>query len=597
MFQFREYQERAVNALFDYFNHNSGNPLIAMPTGTGKSVVIALFLYRVLMAWAGQKIIICAHVKELVGQNYDKLISIWPNAPAGINSAELKRRDVWQNCIFASIQSIYKKGSDFGLVHLLIIDEAHMLSPEDESRYQVLIRDLKKVNPHLKVIGLTATNWRSKGGLIYGREDTLFTDLALDLTSMQEFNRFFAEGYLTPLISHKTALQLDVGGVGKVGGDFNNKQLVSKVDKTEITEAAIRETVNAHGDRNHWLGFFSGVHHAIEGAQILNDYGIPTIAIHSDLKPDVRDEYIRLWKSGKYKCATNNNILTTGIDFPGLDLILALRPTMASWLWVQMLGRLTRPVYADGFDLNTVDGRLAAIAAGPKQNGLVLDFSGNTKRLGPINDPVIPNGKKGKPGPAPVKECSCCPALNHISAQVCVECGTKFTFKIKISDKASELEVIKADLPLVKVLDVTHVTYRLHQKEGSADCVRISYYCGIMVIDEYIFPEAKGESSLRKFYKWWGERSKAEPPKTALDALGIAADLPTPTQLRVWINNKYPGILGTCFDGTAFGAQTADRSPAQFAPKVFMPEAEPANEVQNANKFAGFDDFDDDIPF
>ncbi|WP_423237389.1 DEAD/DEAH box helicase, partial [Enterobacter cloacae] len=117
-----------------------------------------------------------------------------------------------------------------------------------------------------------------------------------------------------------------------------------------------------------------------------------------------RDTIINDFKSGRITAVVNNNVLTTGFDHPGLDLIVVLRPSESSRLWVQILGRGTRPDYADGFDLSTTAGRLQAIAASHKQNCLVLDYSGNTRRLGPINDPVMPKrpGQKGK-STAPVK--------------------------------------------------------------------------------------------------------------------------------------------------------------------------------------------------
>lgn len=127
-------------------------------------------------------------------------------------------------------------------------------------------------------------------------------------------------------------------------------------------------------------------------------YGIPTTCIHSKLTKDERTERLAGLKSGKYRAAVNNNILTTGFDLPSIDLIAVIRPTNSPGLWVQMLGRGTRPVYAPGFDLWSTAGRLAAIEAGSKQDCLVLDFAGNTRRLGPINDPVLPRKRATERG-------------------------------------------------------------------------------------------------------------------------------------------------------------------------------------------------------
>lgn len=596
MFQDRGYQSFAVRELFRFFEEKSGNPLILMPTGTGKSVVIARFICETLLAWPSQKIIICAHVKELIEQNSGKLRSMWPNAPIGINSAELGRRDCIQSAIFASIQSVFKSAKDFGCVNLLIVDESHMVSPEDKSRYQRFIKELREINPHLKVIGFTATGWRTKGGHLVSEKDSLFTDVCVDMTTIEAFNWFFNEGYLCHLTPKKTQLQYDLTGVRKLGSDYNQKDLIECVDRDDLTEALIRETIATAQDRNHWLGFFSGVNHAIVAAEILNDYGIKTIAIHSELNTTDRDNYIEEWKNGKYQCATNNNILTTGIDFPGIDLILMGRPTLSSNLWVQMLGRGTRPVYAPGFDLNTTQGRLQAISAGPKQDCLVLDFSANTKNLGPINDPKIPNkGKKGPKTSAPVKECPCCDTYNHISAKNCIKCNEEFTFEIKISAEASNLEIIKADLPQVDVMEVTHVTYRMHEKEGSPPSIRITYYCGVLTINEFVFPETATPWAAKKFAQWWNGCGHSGPlPNSAEGFLDIAENLTTPTHLRVWVNAKYPQIMGKCFDGTAFGTQSADVTRVRVKPVAYKPLEAVATEVPAGSSRDGWDD---DIPF
>lgn len=595
MFQDREYQTYAVNQLFKYFLDNTGNPLVLMPTGTGKSVVIARFILEVLLKWASQKIIVCAHVKELIEQNSQKLRSMWPNAPIGINSAELGSRDFIQSAVFASIQSVFKSAKDFGCVNLLIIDEAHMVSPEDKSRYQRFIKELLQINPNLKVIGFTATGWRTKGGHLVDEKESLFTDVCVDMTTIDAFNWFFNQGYLCRLTPKRTQLEYDLTGVRKLGDDYNQKDLIECVDKNELTEALIRESISKGEDRNHWLGFFSGVNHAIVAAEILNDYGIPTVAIHSDLKSKQRDDYIDDWKRGKYKCATNNNILTTGIDFPGIDLILMGRPTLSSNLWVQMLGRGTRCVYAPGFDLTTTQGRLEAISAGPKQDCLVLDFSANTRNLGPINDPKIPTkGKKGPKVGAPVKECLCCDTYNHISAKNCIKCNEEFTFEIKFGAEASGLDIIKADLPQVDILEVTHVTYRMHEKEGSPPSIKITYYCGVLTINEFVFPEANSQWAAKKFAQWWSGCGHTGPLPNSVEVfLDVAENLTTPTHLRVWVNAKYPSIMAKCFDGTAFGTQSADKSKAHVKPIAYKPDVN----ITPAYVPPPVDGFDDDIPF
>lgn len=552
----RQYQADAVQSLYDYFAAQTGNPLILMPTGTGKAVVIALFLESVFRSYPGQKILVLTHVKELVEQNYEKLKSLWPSAPAGVYSAGLNRRDYVHNIIFAGIASVAKKPELFGCVHLVIIDEAHLVSPSEETMYRAFLNALLSVNPMMKVIGLTATGWRLGHGRI--TEDGIFTDVCFDVTSLHEFNKLIADGYLSSLIPRQTSTLLDVDGVHMRGGEFLASELQLAVDKDEITYAALREAVHLASDRDHWLVFASGVQHAEHVAQMLESMGVPTVVVHSKMSGKDRDERIAGFKAGRYRAAVNNNVLTTGFDFPGIDCIIVLRPTASPVLWVQMLGRGTRPVYAPGFDLDSAEGRLLAIQSGPKQNCLVLDFAGNTKRLGPINDPVIPRRKGEKGGEAPVKLCPACATWNHASVTHCVHCGMEFTFTSKLKQEASSDQLIKDDSPIVEVFAVDHITYTRHSKVGKPPMMKVSYYCGLRMFEEFVCIEHEGFAQ-RKARMWWREhRGEAlahlELPPTTAQALELAPHLQSTTHLRVWTNKKYPEILAHCFDGTAFGA-------------------------------------------
>jgi DNA repair protein RadD len=586
--QAREYQSFAVRSLYDYFGRNTGNPVLAMPTGTGKSVVIALFLQSIYAQFSSQRVMVLTHVKELIQQNFDKLKAVWPQAPAGIHSAGLNKKDVLQRIIFGGIASVAKKAAQFGKVDLLIIDEAHLVSPNDETMYRGFIDALKVTNPYLKVIGLTATPWRLGHGKI--TDDGIFTDVCFDMTSMQAFNWLIEQGYLCPLVPKATRAMLDTDGVHMRGGEFIANELQNAVDKHHITEAALKETLEYGHDRHSWLLFCAGVEHAIHVADMLSAMGVPCKAVHSKMKDAERDETIAEWKAGKLRAIANNNVMTTGVDHPALDLIVMLRPTASPVLWVQMLGRGTRPFYAPGWSLDTGEERRAAIANSQKTNCLVLDFAGNTRRLGPINDPVIPRKKGEKGGDAPVKCCEHCGVWNHASVRICAHCGTPFPeVHIKIKASAGTEELIKIDVPIVEVRDIDHVTYSLHTKTGRPPMVRVTYYCGINNFSEFVCVEHDGYAG-RKARLWWNERGRGPVPATALDLLEQVGDLRTPTHLEAWVNKKYPEIMRFCFDGTAFGRQAAVAvapTVSTYDKKKSMPGDKPTDLSQ----------FDDDIPF
>lgn len=573
----RSYQAECVQALYQYFAEKEGNPVCALPTGTGKSICIALFIESVLKNWPKQRVLVLTHVKELIKQNYAKLLDVWPGAPAGVNSAGLNQRDYYHSIVFAGIGSVYKSASQFGHIDLIIIDEAHLVSPRDATMYQTFISGLQALNPSLKVIGFTATPWRLGHGHIAQGDDALFTDVCFDITGMEAFNRLIAEGYLAPLVPKQTTLQLNLDGVHMRGGDFIQKELQHAVDVDRTTLAAIREALETGHDRHHWLIFASGIDHADHIAQMMEELGETCLPVHSKMPSKKRDENIRRFQAGEVRAVVNNNVLTTGFDFPEIDLILMLRPTASPVLWVQMLGRGTRP-------------------APGKENCLVLDFAGNTKRLGPINDPVIPNRKGKSTGDAPVKTCEHCFTLNHASVRFCVTCGAEFHFQTKLKQAASTEELIKGELPQVEVFTVDHVTYRQYDKIDRPPSIKVTYYCGLQSFSEYVCFEHGGYAA-RRARVWWRDRAKDaglpsgkdSVPETTAQALFLIEELPVPTHLRVWINKKYPEIMQQCFDGTSFG---------QHAPEDINPSTEVLDtNPRRASELSGTAIEDDDIPF
>jgi len=565
MMELRLYQSEGVKAVWKYFEDgNTGNPVVAMPTGTGKSLVIAGFVRSVFQAYPNQRILVLAHVKELISQNHDKLIKLWPTAPAGIYSSGLKRKELWANVTFGGIGSVRGQALAFGHIDLIVIDEAHTVNPKESTMYRKLIAELLTINPCLKVIGLTATPYRLGQGHII-EEGGIFTDICYDLTTLKEFNKLIADGYLCPLVPKKTKLGLDITGVHKRGGEFIPKELQLAVDKYDVTCAAVREAIEEGGERKSWLVFTAGVEHAIHTAEILNEFGISAVAVHSGNKKykmsnGERDTNIAKFKAGEVTALVNSDILTTGFDHPPIDLILCLRPTSSPGLWVQMLGRGTRPVYAEGYNLEDHESRLAAIETGGKLNCLVLDFGGNTQRLGPINDPVLPL-KKGKkrPGNAPVKLCEnitvdnkVCNTWVHASVRLCPNCAGEFMFSTKLLQEAGTTDLIKQDLPITEEFKVDHITYSQHHKKGAPTSMKVGYYCGLTRVFEYVCIGHTGPARQRAV-DWWRERGETPVPETVEEAISRSNVLRTSTHIRVWVNKRYPEITAHCLDGSGFG--------------------------------------------
>ena len=521
--ELRYYQKEAIDSIFKYFETNDGNPIVALPTGTGKSLCIAGFMETVVKAWPFQRFMVLTHVKELISQNYKTLLRIWPTAPAGVYSSGLGKREAAHTIIFGGVASVVNRVEMFGHRDLLLIDEAHLLSPNDGTMYQKVIEQMRILNQNLKVIGFTATPYRLGQGML--TDGGVFTDICYDKTNMRGFNELLEAGYLSRLVTPgNIKTQLDVSGVKlDSSGDYKKNELQAAVDKNDVTIKALTELCRFGQDRKLWLIFASGIEHAEHIAELLNEWGIATAVVHSKMK-ESRDEAIQAAKSGEIRCLVNNNILTTGVDIPHIDLIGMLRPTVSPGLWIQMLGRGTR------------------ICEG-KDNCLVLDFAGNTKRLGPINDPIIPRKKGTRSGTAPIKLCPQCDVLLHASARICDNCGYEFPRYPKITRAASEHELIRTGFPETKWIGVTGVYYGKHQKSGKSPCVKVSYQCGLRVFTEYVFPEGKG----LKFSKWWQGRSEAPVPNTVDEFFKLMEHLRKPESIRIWVNSKYEDILNYRF--------------------------------------------------
>lgn len=530
MIELRPYQQEAIDSLYQYFGEMSGNPLIVMPTGTGKSVVIASFIHGIFASWPDSRILCLTHVKELIQQNFGALLRLWPDAPAGIYSAGLNKRDIKAQILFAGIQSIYKHAFRVQQCDLVLIDEAHLLSNSDTGMYRIFMSQLTEINPTLKIIGFTATPYRMDVGLLHKGPDRLFTDIAYEVKIL----KMIEEGYLTPVVSKSTATKLDVTGVHKRGGEFIAKELQAAVDTDEINRAAVQEIVTKGADRGSWLVFCSGVEHAEHVRDCIREHGITCEAVLGDTPPAARARYLEEFKSGKLRAITNFGVLTTGFDAPGTDLIALLRPTESVGLYVQMLGRGTR-------------------LANGKEDCLVLDFAGNVARHGPL-DMVDGDKDVGKgDGTAPTKTCPKCESIIFSGCRECPDCGFAFPApELKIDTKADERAILSTQF-VPEWIDVTDVKYFRHPgRDGKPDTMRADHWCGMVRHSEWLCFEHTGYPR-DKALNWWIRRlnmtrdGRPVLPATVEQALSGAHALKKPTQIQVKQSGKYTEIVAARF--------------------------------------------------
>ena len=464
----RDYQQRSIDQLYDWFSAgHSGNPCLVLPTGAGKSHIVAALCKDALQNWPETTVLMLTHVKELISQNAEKMRQHWPGAPMGIYSASIGRRDLGEPITFAGIQSVRSKAQQIGHIDLVIVDECHLVSHKAEGSYRQLIAALLEINPAMRVIGLTATPYRLGHGLITDGE-ALFDSL-LEPVTIEEL---IHKGYLAPLKSKITGEKLSADGVKRRGGEYIEKELQAAVDTDEHNTAVVDEVIALAGDRRSWLFFCSGVSHAQHIAQALNDRGVSAACITGATPKRERQQIIDDFKAGRITALTNANVLTTGFDYPDIDLIAMLRPTLSPGLYVQMAGRGLRP-------------------KSHTDHCLVLDFAGVVQQHGPITAVEPPKKKSDTPGDPPVKVCDNCNELVHPSVQICPECGFEFPIPVKEPPRLRQDDIMGID---GEEMAVTEWKWRKHTSRTSGkEMLAVTYYGALSdkPITEY-FPITHG---------------------------------------------------------------------------------------------------------
>jgi len=519
----RPYQQKAIDDLYNYFVNHTGNPLVVIPTGGGKSLIMAEWFKLVFDIDPQARILCITHVGELVNQNYEELKGIWPEAPAGIYSAGLKRKQINSRILFGTIQSLHKKAYKIQQCDMILIDECHLVPRKSNTMYRRFLDDLKAINPHLKIIGFTATHYRVDSGELHFGDDALFTDIAHE-TPVKEL---IDAGYLSRPISPKSAsdgFQIDTTGIKTSMGDFMANQLEVPAMEPEAINAVVSKVIDAGQDRHGWLVFGVTVKHCRMLIDEFGARGISCDGIFGDTenRGDIIDDY----KARKIRCLVSQGVLTTGFNARHVDLIALARPTKSTGLYVQMIGRGTRLSPETG-----------------KENCLILDFGGNIARHGPFDDPAPPKNKvKGKGNADPlVKYCPECEADNPIAASTCYCCGYEFPGPERKVFSAPSTASVMTEPP--QWLNVDSISYAIHRKMGKPDSLKVTYMCGLTGHSEWICLEHTGYARA-KAEAWWMRYASAPVPKNVAEALLRKGEIGAIGEIQVKKSGKYNEIVG-----------------------------------------------------
>lgn len=533
MIELREYQHKAVSSIWDYFAEKDGHPLVVIPTGGGKSLVIGAFCQGVLQSYPSTRIANLTHSRELVGQNEAELREIWPDAPTSIYSAGLKKRDLSGRILFAGIQSVYKRAyelQDHGPIDLVLIDEAHMLSRNDSSMYHRFLTDLHVINPHLKVIGLTATPFRLDSGLLHVGAGRLFTDLCHE-TSVKELVEL---GFLSPPITRKGQGQVSTVGVGTRGGEYIAAQLEASAIDPRTVETIAADIVEKGVDRHGWLVFTVGARHCELMRDALREHGTSVEMVLGTTPGGERAEILAAYKRREIRALVNMNVLTTGFNARHVDMIAVIRPTKSTGLWIQMIGRGTRLSPETG-----------------KRDCLVLDYGSNIARHGPIDAPIVQAMRKAidERGQAPTKICPECQVEVHTGYLQCPGCGFEFPPVDRlVKTEAEHGALLSGQVIPAEWVRVTAVQYFQHNKVGSPPSLKVVYAAGLNRYPEWIGIERQDYGRTKAAMWWRGRAGPDSPvPSAVADALGRTFELRVPTEIQIKKRGQYIDVVGYRF--------------------------------------------------
>lgn len=515
----RPYQRACVEAVYSHLRTRDDNPCAVIPTAGGKTPIMATICKDAVEKWNG-KVLILAHVKELLEQAADKLRTICRGVPIGIFSAGLGRKDVNRPITVAGIQSIYKRACDLDPFDLILIDEAHLISPDGDGMYRSFLADAKTVNPNVRICGFTATPFRMKSGPIC-TPDGFLNSICYEVGVRE----LIVDGYLSPLVTKAGLTKFDTSGLNVRGGEFVAEQVESLMDDHELIVSACKEIASLTAERKSVLIFTAGVEHGAHVASQLHALGCDCGFVTGMTSDAERFRELNRFKRGELKYLANVNVLTTGFDAPNIDCVCLLRPTNSAGLYYQMVGR--------GFRLSPQTG---------KRDCLVLDFGGNVLRHGPV-DRVQGAGAKGQGagGDGPAKECPKCNSVIAAGYATCPDCGYEFPppEKAKHEATASDAGILSGQVTTT-VHQVTEVYYAVHRKKNAADdaprTMRVDYLIdnGPLIKSEWVCLEHEGFAK-QKAVAWWRARTAALVPSTIEEAVTIAREgaLAEPSEITV----------------------------------------------------------------
>lgn len=547
----RPYQERTLADLDDWFVANpEGHPIVHACVGAGKSVMLAEFCRRAVLGYPGYRarILMLVPSKELAEQNLAKLAPLMTDIYIGVVSASVGRKDdaYDKDVVVATVGSVVKHPGRLGRIDIVLVDECHLANRKNVGQYRQLIAGCQRFNPELRVVGWTGTPYRGDGVWLTEGSERLFTDIAARVT----IRELLDAGFLSPLVTAETGIQIDASDVKQRNGDFVIADLAKRLDDAALTEKIVEQIVALGAERKRWLVYGVTVAHAEHLASAIRARGVSVAVVSAETPKRDRARIVRDFKVGRIRCICNVAVLTTGFDVPELDLIALVRNTRSPVLYTQIAGRGMR--IADG-----------------KSDCLWLDFTDSTAVMGPIDQIKGKSEPKPAQADAPYKICPGCGTSCGTATLVCAVCGHQFP-----PPKPALNDAPSAANPLTKVgfhtYPVSHVTYASYinrKKPGSPPTLKVTYWYGMKrCVSEWVSLQHEGYARA-KAEKWWRERfgnnfpaatmgSFLGVPETVSEALLLVEWLKRPTSVVVKEGEDWPELIRCIFEQEAVAEES-----------------------------------------
>ncbi|WP_321336519.1 DEAD/DEAH box helicase [Breoghania sp.] len=416
-FVLRDYQAEIIRGARSAMAGGAQSVLCEAPTGAGKTALSAFMAAST--SRRGKRVVFGVHRRELITQTAKTFEKV--GIPFGIIASGFTgdRRQLVQ---IASIPTLSKRLDWYGTPDLYVIDECHHAGAKTWADIIERYRTEGARN-----VGLSATPERLDGTGLGRWFETMVRGPSTAW--------LIEQGYLSPYEMYAPAAP-DLAGVRRTGGDFNRGQLEKKMNGVSVIGNAV-EHYRRIADGRRAILFCVSIKHSLAVVDQFRAAGIR--AAHIDGLSDDRDALIRAFTRGEIQVLSSVDLVSEGFDLPAIEVAMMLRPTHSVGLYIQQVGRVLRPVYADGFDLTTQAGRLDAIAAGPKPIATILDHAGNSRpksaggRGHGLPDDVREWSLAGRErkqcvgddGDEPavnVRQCPTCFRV-HAPAPVCPKCG------------------------------------------------------------------------------------------------------------------------------------------------------------------------------